>query len=110
MTIALGPDWTPSGTMNMLTEAKCAQEISNSYYNGKLSDKRIVQMMTVDAAKTLGVEDQIGSLSVDKKADILLLSGDRRNPLLRRHRSQPNRRCCSLYRWSVSIRRCGGAQ
>ena len=35
--------------------------------------------MTVDA-KTLGVEDQIGSLSVDKKADVLMLSGDRRNP------------------------------
>ncbi len=80
MTVALGPDWTPSGTMNMLTEAKCAKQVSDDYWNGVVSDKRIVQMMTSNAAKSLGVFDQIGSIVPGKLADILLLSGDRRNP------------------------------
>ena len=78
--VALGPDWTPSGTMNMLTEAKCAQHISKTYWNSQLSDRHLVDMMTINAARALGVDDQIGSLEVGKKADILLLSGDRRRP------------------------------
>lgn len=80
MTVALGPDWTPSGTMNMLTEAKCAKQVSDEYWNGAISDKRLVQMMTSNSAKSLGVFDQIGSIEVGKLADVLLLSGDRRNP------------------------------
>jgi hypothetical protein len=80
LTVSLGPDWTPSGTMNMLIEAKCAKQVSDEYWDGMVSDKRLVQMMTSNAAKSLGVFDQIGSITPGKLADILLLSGDRRNP------------------------------
>ena len=80
MTVALGPDWTPSGTMNMLTEAKCAKQVSDDYWNGAITEKQLVRMMTSNAAKSLGVFDQIGSIEVGKLADILMLSGDRRKP------------------------------
>ena len=64
--------------MNMLTEAKCAhlQDILEL----RLSDRHLVDMMTINAARALGVDDQIGSLEVGKKADILRVSGDRRRP------------------------------
>lgn len=43
--------------------------------NGLNYDKAL-QMLTLDAAKILGIEKQVGSLSVGKDADIVLYDGD----------------------------------
>lgn len=40
----------------------------------------VLEMCTIDAAKAIGLEDELGSLEVGKKADIILL--DRRKPHL----------------------------
>lgn len=81
MTVAIGPDWTPSGSMNMLDEMKCAKELSDKRWGGALTDEKLMRMATVDAAKALGAQDQIGSLKVGLFADVAVFAGDRKNPM-----------------------------
>ncbi len=78
--IALGPDWTPSGTMNLLAEMKCADHVSGRYYDGLFDERDIVRMVTRDAAKALGLDDLIGVLEPGMFADVLLVRGNRARP------------------------------
>ena len=78
--VSIGPDWTPSGTMNQLAEMKCAAHVSAEYFDGRLDSRDVLRMVTRDAAVTMGVADLIGTLEVGKMADVLVLSGDRARP------------------------------
>ncbi|MEZ4433495.1 MAG: amidohydrolase family protein [bacterium] len=81
VTVALGPDWTPSGTMSPLAELKCAQAYSDEYLGGRLDDRTLVRMATDRAAAAMGVGDLIGQLRVGMYADVLALGGvDRTEP------------------------------
>ncbi|MCA9523503.1 MAG: amidohydrolase family protein [Myxococcales bacterium] len=80
LTIALAPDWTLSGTINMFTELKCADTLNAQHYGGFFSDKELVEMTTSNAAKALFVEDQIGYLKPGFRADITVVEGDRYQP------------------------------
>lgn len=81
VTVALGPDWTPSGTMSPLAELKCAQAYSDEYLGGRLDDRALVRMATDRAAAAMGVADLIGQLRVGMYADVLALGGvDRTDP------------------------------
>ncbi len=79
MTVALGPDWTPSGTMNMLDEMKCAKSLSDKRWGGVLSDEKLVRMATVDAAKAMGGQNDIGALKAGMYADIAVFAGNRKD-------------------------------
>jgi len=78
--VALGPDWTPSGTMNQLAEMKCAAQVSDRHFGGSIDGRDILRMVTRDAAKAMGIEDLVGTLEVGKAADVLALKGDRARP------------------------------
>jgi cytosine/adenosine deaminase-related metal-dependent hydrolase len=68
--IALGTDWTPSGSMNMLRELQCADLLNQTYYGGHFSDRDLWKMATSNAAEALGVQDLVGSLTPGRLADI----------------------------------------
>ncbi len=80
MTVALGPDWTPSGSMNQLDEMKCAKRLSDRRWGGLLTDDRVLHMVTTEAAKALGAQGDIGRLATGYLADISVFSGDRSTP------------------------------
>ena len=80
MTVALGPDWTPSGSMSPLEELKCAKQLSDKRWGGMLTDEQLVRMVTVDAAKTMGAEKFIGTLAPGLFADVAVFAGDRNKP------------------------------
>ena len=67
--IALGTDWTASGSMNLLRELACA-EAWNDLWDGHFQDRELVAMVTHWAAELLGFDDVLGSLIVGKAADI----------------------------------------
>lgn len=68
--IALGADWTVSGSMNMLRELSCADNFDNNYLNDSFSDEDLWWMATGAAAKALNVESQVGELKVGLIADL----------------------------------------
>lgn len=78
--VAIGPDWTPSGTMSPLEELKCARHVSQQRWGCALSDETIVRMATVEAAEAMGVGDELGRLTTGALADIAVFAGDRGMP------------------------------
>ncbi|HRI53148.1 MAG TPA: amidohydrolase family protein [Pseudomonadota bacterium] len=79
-TIALAPDWSLGGSINMLDELKVARQVSSTRWPGLLSSRRLFEMATIDAARALGVDAYVGSLEVGKRADLVLLSADPSQP------------------------------
>ena len=70
--IGLGTDWTPTGSMNMLRELQCADELNTLYYDGFFSDEQLWLMATQGAARALAVDDVVGTVAVGKVADLAL--------------------------------------
>ena len=71
--IALGPDWSMGGSQNLLDEVRFANEWDDAHWGDRLSPRDLFHMATSNAAKILGLQDEIGSLTVGLKADILVL-------------------------------------
>ncbi|RME53794.1 MAG: hypothetical protein D6795_04975 [Deltaproteobacteria bacterium] len=73
--IALAPDWSPSGSRNILDELKCADDLNGSEFSGILGDEDLVDMVTKNAAESLGMPERIGRLAVGYEADITVIAG-----------------------------------
>ena len=68
--IALGTDWTPSGSINALRELRCADGFNSTYLDGYFTDQQLWRMVTVNAAGIAGDAGVIGLLAPGKVADI----------------------------------------
>lgn len=80
VTIALGVDWTPSGSMNQLGELQCARKISDTYLDHAFTDPELVAMATSNPAAVMHLDDQIGKIAVGLYADLTVIGGDRTKP------------------------------
>ncbi|HRI66997.1 MAG TPA: amidohydrolase family protein [Polyangium sp.] len=79
--VALAPDWSIGGSANLLEELQFADEVDKNRWNDEvLSPELLVQMVTTNAAKALGLDGVLGSLEVGKKADITVIWGDVAKP------------------------------
>jgi hypothetical protein len=72
--IALGSDWLPSGSMNMLRELSCAADYSDTYLDGYFSSYDLWKMATWNAAASFGLQDELGSIAPGYLADIAIFS------------------------------------
>lgn len=68
--IAIGTDWTLSGSMNLLRELRCADELNTTYYDKYFTDQQLWSMATNNAASVVAMDDKIGVLAKDRFADI----------------------------------------
>ncbi len=68
--LALSTDWTPSGSINLFRELDCAANYNAVYLNDRFSKQALWQMVTVNAAHALGIDDQVGTIAVGKWADL----------------------------------------
>ncbi len=73
--IALGTDWMPTGSMNLLRELKCADFLNSQRFNHFFNDEQLWRMVTSDAAGVAAVDDVIGVLAKGKVADIAIFNG-----------------------------------
>jgi cytosine/adenosine deaminase-related metal-dependent hydrolase len=78
--VALGTDWIISGSMNMLRELRCADQLNSGYMLRDdgwpwFSDEELWLMATRDAAHALGVGDRIGTLAAGQAADLAIFDG-----------------------------------
>ena len=70
--VALGADWLPSGSPSLLAEMKVARRCLGEQ-NGPTDARRLVQMVTRDAAQIAGLGDKLGVLAAGRPADVLVL-------------------------------------
>lgn len=74
VTFALGPDWSPSGSKNLLGEMKFAQLVSEAA-GGVFSPRELVEMATINAARVLKWDAALGSIEAGKRADLMVVAG-----------------------------------
>jgi cytosine/adenosine deaminase-related metal-dependent hydrolase len=80
ITVCLGSDaGAPDRGFDMFRHMAQAMHYHRRHFRdaGVLPEGKVLEMCTIDAARTLGLENEIGSLEVGKKADIVLLDGRR---------------------------------
>jgi 5-methylthioadenosine/S-adenosylhomocysteine deaminase len=77
--IALGSDWSPSGSKNLLHELKIAWRYSE-FAGGIFTRREIVAMATTSAAGLLRWDRYLGSLETGKYADLIVVRGDKGDP------------------------------
>jgi cytosine/adenosine deaminase-related metal-dependent hydrolase len=77
--VALGSDWAPSGTKNLLGELKIAKLVSE-YNGGLFRDQDLVRMVTSIPAKMLNWSHYVGSIEQGKIADLVVIDGTRGDP------------------------------
>jgi 5-methylthioadenosine/S-adenosylhomocysteine deaminase len=75
ITIALGPDWSPSGSKNLLGELKVARLV-DSLDGASLSDYDLIALATRNPAKFLLWDEAVGTVEAGKRADLLVVSGE----------------------------------
>ena len=73
--IALGTDWLPSGSMNLLRELACADSLNTKYFAHTFSDQDLFEMVTKNAAIAAGFDSQIGTLAAGLVADVTVFDG-----------------------------------
>jgi cytosine/adenosine deaminase-related metal-dependent hydrolase len=76
VTLALAPDWSISGSDNLLEELKVAYQYSVEHLDGIITPRQLFKMATSDAAKVAGIDDPsgegLGRIEVGYQADLFL--------------------------------------
>jgi large repetitive protein len=73
-TIAIGTDWTYSGSATIVRELSCAAQWSDKQLGGAFTDEDLWRMATINGAAATGTEDTLGSLAAGKLADIAIFA------------------------------------
>jgi 5-methylthioadenosine/S-adenosylhomocysteine deaminase len=81
--VALGSDWAPSGSKNLLGELKVARLAAPSAGAPNVTDADLVAMATRTPAAMLGWDAHLGSLEAGKKADLLVVAATTGDPYTR---------------------------
>src|SRR3954454_21526709 len=78
--VGLGADWLPSGSTSLLAEMKVARRCLTDQSGHDPGAKRLVQMVTSDAAVIAGLDDKLGTLAAGRPADIAVFERHRDDP------------------------------
>lgn len=75
ISVSLGADGAPcNNRLDMFTEMRSATLLQKALHGPEvLPAKRALRMATIDGARALGLADQIGSLEVGKRADVIIV-------------------------------------
>ncbi len=77
--LALGSDWSPSGSKNLLGEMKVAWLVSEAK-GGVFTPREIVAMATINPARILKWQRAVGSIEAGKQADLIVVDGRAGDP------------------------------
>jgi cytosine/adenosine deaminase-related metal-dependent hydrolase len=78
--ICLGPDWSVTGSKNLLGELKVADLWNRNHLGGLFTDRDLCEMVTANAADALGLEDRLGRIRPGLRADLVVLAAHRADP------------------------------
>jgi 5-methylthioadenosine/S-adenosylhomocysteine deaminase len=71
--VGLGADWLPSGSTSLLAELKVARRCLAQQTDRAPDARKLVDMVTRDAAEIAGLGDRLGTLAPRRPADLILL-------------------------------------
>jgi len=76
--VSLGADGAPcNNRLDMFTEMRSAALLQKALHGPEvLPARRVLRMATIDGARTLGLQDDLGTIEVGKKADLSLIRLD----------------------------------
>jgi hypothetical protein len=74
VTVALAPDWSPTGSDGMIDELRYAAVWNAGQPHPPVDDRMLFRMATVNAAKMARLDDRIGSIRAGLYADLLVLN------------------------------------
>lgn len=77
--IALGSDWSPSGSKNLLGELKAAR-VASHLAGDVFSDRELVAMATRTPAQILKWDSELGTLEAGKRPDLVVVAGTAGDP------------------------------
>ena len=80
VSIALAPDWAPSGAKNMLGEIQYAAKFNKTSLGGFFSNQQLFEMATSIPARIARIDDKVGTIQPGLFADLFLLRGDPAQP------------------------------
>jgi len=76
--VALGTDGVASNNnLNMFEEMKIAVNLQKKDSPEAVTEQEVLDMATINGAKALGLSQEIGSIEVGKKADLLIIDKDK---------------------------------
>lgn len=81
--VGLGADWLPSGSQSLLAELKVARRqltLQGVSLSPAQLAKKLVAMVTSDAAAIAGLDDHLGQLDDGRPADVLVLERHHEDP------------------------------
>ena len=70
VSIALGTDWTASGSINLLRELSCAADLNEKQFGNFFTARDLWQMVTFNAALATATNDVLGQIAVGKIGDL----------------------------------------
>ncbi len=73
VTLALAPDWAPSGSKSLLGELKVADLVNKNALHDKISDLDLVAMATRNPAAALGWGSRLGQIAGGYLADLTVM-------------------------------------
>ncbi len=80
LNVSIAPDWSIGGSQNLLDELRFANTVDDQAWGDILTPRAIFEMATINAARALGLDHVLGSLTEGKKADLFVIGGDRGAP------------------------------
>ena len=78
--IAIGSDWSYSGSYNLLEEFRCAESVDRGLWGDRLSGRDLWEMATGHGAYALGIEGQTGRLAPGLAADLMVFGSRSDDP------------------------------
>jgi len=78
--IALAPDWSLSGSVNILDELRYAAAWDKAKWGGIFTAKELFEMVSIKPAQILAIDKWVGAIAVGKLADLMVIGGDGATP------------------------------
>ena len=89
VTIAISPDWTPSGCYNILEELGYAWQLNTTIFSNAFTAREMAEMVTINGAKAAGLDHRYGKIAVGYNAGLAVIEGDVADPYMALIRARP---------------------
>ena len=72
--LSLGVDWNPTGSNNIFDELRVADQLNRNTFSDAIHSDEWLNMITAYPAEALALDDKIGALAPDHKADLTVVA------------------------------------